>query len=84
MRRLDSQKLVDASATMGANLALARREEKKWLLLSSNSRVEFSFGICSMTYDRMAFNGNGLLFKWGTIKKQNYPLALTPWAMGGE
>jgi hypothetical protein len=33
--------MQDASVTMGANLALARRK-KNWLPLSSNSRVEFS------------------------------------------
>jgi hypothetical protein len=45
--RLDSQNQpVDASATMGDGCESdARKVKKKWLPLSSNSAVQFLFGI---------------------------------------
>jgi hypothetical protein len=55
-------KLVDASATTGANLALVRGEEKNGHRRRPTRRFRFN-----LAYDRLVFNG--LLFIWDTLKK---------------
>jgi hypothetical protein len=57
-------KLVDASVTMGADLALARRKNKFGCRCRPTRRFNFN-----LAYDRMVFNG--LLFICGTFKKMN-------------
>jgi hypothetical protein len=60
-------KPVDASATIGADLALARRKQN-WLPLSSNSTVQFvSFNLAC---DGLISNGLLLMgLGWGALKK---------------
>jgi hypothetical protein len=71
-RRLDSQNqlLVDESATMGANLALARRKK---IDCRCRPTRRFSF---NLAYDGMGFNG--LLLLWGALKKQKHPITAKP------
>jgi hypothetical protein len=55
-------KLVDASATMGAKLALARLKKEAAVVVQLDCS-----GFIWHIYDGLVFNG--LLFIWGTFKK---------------